>query len=113
MCNTRDRKAQRRKARDQTDGKETIYIPCHAGTLCMAEWHHTIEEILKAVNGTLNNIRRFRSREFYDMFKSQIIASNETMHISNFLASYCAADKEMQGFVAKVVQEKEKKTQRV
>ena len=31
------------------------------------------------------------------------------MHISNFLASYCAADKEMQAFVAKVVQEKEKK----
>ena len=52
------------------------------------------EQILKQpVNGTLNNIRRFRSREFYDMFKSQIIASNETMRISNFLASYCAADK--------------------
>ena len=47
--------------------------------------------------------------EFYDMFKSQIIASNETMRISNFLASYCAADKEVQAFVAKVVQEKEKK----
>ena len=63
------------------------------------------EQILKQpVNGTLNNIRRFRSREFYDMFKSQIIASNETMHISNFLASCCAADKEVQ-----VVQEKEKK----
>ena len=28
------------------------------------------EQILKQpVNGTLNNIRRFRSREFYDMFK--------------------------------------------
>ena len=68
------------------------------------------EQILKQpVNGTLNNIRHFRSREFYDMFKSQIIASDETLRISNFLASYCAADKEMQAFVAKVVQEKEKK----
>ena len=31
------------------------------------------------------------------------------MRISNFFASYCAADKEMQAFVAKVVLEKEKK----
>ena len=68
------------------------------------------EQILKQpINGTVNNIRCFRSREFYDMFKSQIIASDETLRISNFLASYCAADKEMQAFVAKVVQEKEKK----
>ena len=43
------------------------------------------------------------------MFKSQIIAGNEIMSISNFLASYCAADKEMQAFVAKVVKKKEKK----
>ena len=67
------------------------------------------EQILKQPDGTLNNIRRFRPREFYDMFKSQIIASNETMCTSNFLASYCAVDKEMQAFVAKVVQKKEKK----
>ena len=44
-------------------------------------------------NGTLNNIKHYRSREFYDMYRSQIIDSNETMHSSNFLASYCAADK--------------------
>ena len=31
------------------------------------------------------------------------------MRISNFLAAYCAADKEMQAFSAKVVQTKEKK----
>ena len=34
------------------------------------------------------------------MFKLQITASHESMRISNFLAAYCAADKEMQ---AKVV----------
>ena len=72
------------------------------------------EQILKQpVNGTLNNIRRFRSREFYDMFKSQIIAGNETMRISNFLASYCAADKKVQGFCCKSSSGKREKTQRV
>ena len=68
------------------------------------------QQILKQpVNGALNNIKRFRSREFYDTFKSQLIASNGTMRISNFLASYCDADKEMQAFVAKAVQEKRQK----
>ena len=70
------------------------------------------QQILKQpVTGTLTNIKRFRSKEFYDMFKLQIIASNESMRISNFLAVglYCAADKEMQAFFTEVVQTKEKK----
>ena len=71
----------------------------------------TYQQILKLpVTGTLNNIKYFRSREFYDIFKSQSIASNETMRINNFLALYCAVDKEIQAFFAKVVQEEEKKT---
>ena len=68
------------------------------------------QQILKQpVTGILTNIKRFRSKEFYNMFKLQIIASHESMRISNFLAAYCAADKEMQAFSAKVVQTKEKK----
>ena len=43
------------------------------------------------------------------MFKLQIIASHDSTRISNFLAAYCATDKEMQAFSAKVVQTKEKK----
>ena len=35
--------------------------------------------------------------------------SHESIHISNFLASYCAAGNEMQAFSTKVVQEKDKK----
>ena len=49
--------------------------------------------LVQSGNGALNNMKRFRYREFYDMFKSQHIDSNETMRISYFLASYCAADK--------------------
>ena len=68
------------------------------------------QQILKQpITGILTNIKRFRSKEFYDMFKLQIIASHESMRISNFLAAYCAADKEMQAFSTKVVQTKEKK----
>ena len=71
------------------------------------------QQILKQpVTGMLNNIKRFRSKEFYVMFKLQITASHESMRISNFLASYCAADNEMQAFSAKVVQEK-REAQRV
>ena len=40
------------------------------------------QQILKqSVNGTLNKIKRFISREFYDMLKSQIIAINEEMRM--------------------------------
>ena len=61
------------------------------------------------VTGILTNIKRFRSKDFYDMFQLKIIASHESMRISNCVAAYCAADKEMQAFSAKVVQTKEKK----
>ena len=65
------------------------------------------QQILKQpVTGILTNMKHCSSKDFYDMFKLQIIASHESMHISNFLAAYCAADKEIQAFSAKVVQKK-------
>ena len=54
------------------------------------------QQILKQpITGILTSVKRFRSKEFYDMFELQIIASHESMRISNFLAAYCPADKEM------------------
>ena len=57
----------------------------------------------------LRAIKRYRSREFYDIFKLQMVSNDNKMRISTFLAPYCSADEEMKAFFTKVVQEKEKK----
>ena len=57
----------------------------------------------------LNAIKRCRSREFYDIFKLQIVSNDRKMRISTFLAPYCSPGEEMKAFFTKVAQEKEKK----
>ena len=60
-----------------------------------------------ANNGTLCTDKSMRSKDFYNVFRSQITDSTSFTRISNYLAAYCESDKEIHAFSRIVSHEKE------
>ena len=51
-----------------------------------------------ANNGALCSDKPMRSKDFYNVFKSQITDSVNILSISNYLASYCESNEEINAF---------------
>ena len=60
-----------------------------------------------ANNGALCTEKPMRSKDFYNIFRSQIIDNANFLRISNYLAAYCESDEEISAFSRIVSHEKE------
>ena len=66
------------------------------------------QQSLRVVNnGALCTDKPMRSKDFYDLFRSQITDSANFLRISNYLAAYCEYDEEIIAFSRIVSDEKE------
>ena len=68
------------------------------------------QQSLRVVNnGALCTDNPMRFKDFYNVFRSQITDSANLLRISNYLASYCESDEEINGFSRNACHEKELK----
>ena len=86
--------------------------------MCKRNIHCEIMLVKKAVspyqqslrvanNGALCTEKPMRSKDFYNIFRSQIIDSANFLRISNYLTGYCESDAEINAFSRIVSHEKE------